>query len=134
MAQPPRECLAGTALGCCCPVPVKAQARDVFPPLLPLPAPPLALSLQYCQARGRRLTFEEWIAARTDVCQARDFIHQNPAAALAPLPLVLPLTPAPSTLPTPVPSGRWVGLVGGQEGAVWGRPCTPCAHPCCHHV
>lgn len=40
--------------------------------------------------------------------QARDFIHQNPASALAPLPLVLPLTPAPSLLPTPVPSGRWV--------------------------
>ena len=48
------------------------------------------------------------MAARPDVAAARDFIHQNPASALAPLPLVLPLTPAPSLLPTPVPSGRWV--------------------------
>jgi len=67
--------------------------------------------LQYCQARGRRLTFEEWMAARPDVRQAREFIHLNPASALAPLPLVLPLTPAPSSLPTPVPSGRWVSLL-----------------------
>ena len=42
--------------------------------------------------------------------QARDFIHQNPAGALAPLPVVLPLTPAP-TAPTPMAlAGRDVGL------------------------
>ncbi|PSC67685.1 paladin isoform X1 [Micractinium conductrix] len=83
--------------------------------------------LQYCRARGRRLTFEEWMAARPDVCQARDFIHQNPASALAPLPLVLPLTPAPSGAPTPVPSGRNVSLdeqrrvLMKRRGSVVGR-------------
>ncbi|KAL4440251.1 hypothetical protein ABPG75_003252 [Micractinium tetrahymenae] len=83
--------------------------------------------LQYCRVRGRRLMFEEWTAARPDVCQARDFIHQNPATALAPLPLVLPLTPAPSSLPTPVPSGRNVSLdeqrrvLMKRRGSVVGR-------------
>ena len=45
------------------------------------------------------------MAARPDICQARDFIHASPASALAPLPLMLPLTPAPAQ-PTPVPSAR----------------------------
>jgi hypothetical protein len=59
--------------------------------------------------------------------QARDFIHQNPASALAPLPLVLPLTPAPSLLPTPVPSGRNVSMeeqrrvLMKRRGSVVGR-------------
>lgn len=100
-----------------------------------LPPPPL----QFCQSRGRRLTFEEWMAARPDVCQARDFIHQNPATALAPLPLVLPLTPAPSaSLPTPVPSGRCAAVaiasLGGQ-GKCWAaladRPWARLAAQCC---
>ncbi|GAB4814185.1 hypothetical protein N2152v2_001231 [Parachlorella kessleri] len=68
-----------------------------------------AAYLELCQKRGRRLTFEEWCAARPDICAARDAIHQNPAGALAPLPTVLPMTPMPS-LPTPVPSGRDVSL------------------------
>jgi hypothetical protein len=67
------------------------------------------------------------VAARPDVSQARDFIHQNPASALAPLPLVLPLTPAPSALPTPVPSGLNVSLdeqrrvLMKRRGSVVGR-------------
>lgn len=85
------------------------------------------LPLQYCQARGRRLTFEEWMAARPDICQARDFIHQNPATALAPLPLVLPLTPAPSLLPTPVPSGRCAALAAAVHDLLRSGSAAACA-------
>lgn len=49
--------------------------------------------LAQCRQRGRRLTFEEWLAARPDIISAREAIHQNPAGALAPVPMVLPLTP-----------------------------------------
>lgn len=59
----------------------------------------------------RRLLFDALLRPCLAVpLQARDFIHQNPASALAPLPLVLPLTPAPSGAPTPVPSGRCAAL------------------------
>eukprot|EP00887_Chlorella_sp_A99_P002448 scaffold10.g2448.t1 len=62
--------------------------------------------LRLCQRRGRRMTFEEWMAARPD---ARDAIHQNPAGALAPLPVVLPLTPAPTAATPQAAVGRDVG-------------------------
>lgn len=65
--------------------------------------------LELCQKRGRRQTFEEWMDSRPDLCQACHAIHQNPAGALAPLPTVLPHTPAPS-MPTPVPSNKDVSL------------------------
>ncbi|KAK9808828.1 hypothetical protein WJX72_004439 [[Myrmecia] bisecta] len=36
---------------------------------------------------GTTMTFREWMAARPDVGQARDAINQNPAGALAPVPV-----------------------------------------------
>lgn len=40
------------------------------------------------QRRGRfaKLSFQEWMAARPEILQARDAARQNPAGALAPLP------------------------------------------------
>jgi hypothetical protein len=49
-----------------------------------------AAYLNNCKLHGRRLTFEEWVLSRPDVSAAREFIHQNPAGALAPLPPVIP--------------------------------------------
>jgi hypothetical protein len=49
-----------------------------------------AAYLNNCKLHGRRLTFEEWVISRPDVSAAREFIHQNPAGALAPLPPVIP--------------------------------------------
>lgn len=44
--------------------------------------------LNECRQKGRALTFEDWLSTRTDITTAVDGIHQNPAGALAPVPLV----------------------------------------------
>ena len=51
--------------------------------------------LRQCRQRGRQTTFADWLLARPDIAAARAAIHQNPASALAPVPAMLPLTPAP---------------------------------------
>lgn len=44
------------------------------------------------RTKGSDITFKEWMSARPDVFQAKEAIHQNPAGALAPVPLMgLPL-------------------------------------------
>ena len=43
--------------------------------------------LHECRQKGRTLTFEDWLSTRTDITTAVDGIHQNPAGALAPVPL-----------------------------------------------
>ena len=53
--------------------------------------------LNECRQKGRTLTFEDWLSTRTDITTAVDGIHQNPAGALAPVPLV----PSISALFTP---------------------------------
>jgi len=50
--------------------------------------------LRLCQQKERTLTFEDWICNRTDISAARDAIHQNPARALAPIPVPPENTPA----------------------------------------
>lgn len=44
--------------------------------------------LHECRQKGRSLTFEDWLSTRTDITTAIDGIHQNPAGALAPVPVV----------------------------------------------
>lgn len=44
--------------------------------------------LHECRQKGRTLTFEDWLSTRTDITTAIDGIHQNPAGALAPVPVV----------------------------------------------
>ncbi|KAK2078696.1 hypothetical protein QBZ16_003536 [Prototheca wickerhamii] len=55
-----------------------------------------AAYLGECRERGRRASFARWWDARPDIRAARDFVHANPASALAPVPGVLPATPAPA--------------------------------------
>lgn len=76
-----------------------------------------AVYLQQCQAKGRSMTFAEWLLARPDVVAAREALHQNPAGALAPVPSVPPLTPSlsiggPGSASPAVPSssGKHVSL------------------------
>lgn len=42
--------------------------------------------LEDCRRRQLSSTFEDWMAARPDLCQARNSILDNPAGALAPVP------------------------------------------------
>ncbi|KFM27931.1 Triosephosphate isomerase, chloroplastic [Auxenochlorella protothecoides] len=72
-----------------------------------------AAYLAECREWGRRATFQEWWAGRPDVLAARDFIHTNPASALAPVPGVLPATPAP---PSTLGAGQLV--CPGREGVL----------------
>ena len=72
--------------------------------------------LRYCQSHGRRYTFEEWVLSRPDLASSRDFIHQNPAGALAPLPPVLPLSPKTS-------GGE--GVLAAAAGPATGRNTIP---------
>ena len=37
---------------------------------------------------GQSVFLQEWMSARPDVVQAKEAIHQNPAGALAPVPLM----------------------------------------------
>ena len=48
--------------------------------------------LHECRQKGRTLTFEDWLSTRTDITTAIDGIHQNPAGALAPVPMAPELT------------------------------------------
>ena len=50
--------------------------------------------LHECRNKGRTLTFEDWLSTRTDITSVIDGIHQNPAGALAPVPVTpeLPLS------------------------------------------
>lgn len=43
--------------------------------------------LHECRHKGRTLSFEDWLSTRTDITAVVDGIHQNPAGALAPVPL-----------------------------------------------
>jgi hypothetical protein len=62
-----------------------------------------AVYLQQCRDHGRRRSFEDWLAARPDVVQAREALHQNPAGALAPVPAAFPPTPAARGGAAPLP-------------------------------
>jgi hypothetical protein len=49
--------------------------------------------LHECRQKGRSLTFEDWLLARTDITSSIDGIHLNPAGALAPVPVAPDLIP-----------------------------------------
>ncbi len=50
--------------------------------ILPVSCSPVRLSAAQC------VLVQEWMSARPDVVQAKEAIHQNPAGALAPVPLM----------------------------------------------
>ena len=58
------------------------KAKKLTTHTLPVSWCPVSLSAGHC------VLLQEWMSARPDVVQAKEAIHQNPAGALAPVPLM----------------------------------------------